>query len=40
MCSKIGDIKHGISTRWGTLAGDSWYSSKIIRADEKNTGFI
>ena len=22
------------------LPGDSWHSSKIIRADEKNTGFI
>jgi hypothetical protein len=25
---------------WTTRAGDSWHSSKIIRADEKNTGII
>jgi hypothetical protein len=28
------------SIRGSELAGDSWHSSKIIRADEKNTRII
>ena len=31
----------GVSIRSNQIrAGDSWHSSKIIRADEKNVGFI